>query len=257
MNGTTESYIEIINLSKSFGSHKVLDNINLTVNRGEVVAIIGPSGSGKSTLLRCLNFLARSESGEIKFQNRSWSLNSEGKRYKGKKYEKTLSELRSDVGMVFQNFNVFPHKTAVQNVELGLIKVRKMTKNSAREIAIKKLEQVGLGDKINQYPDKLSGGQKQRIAIARALALEPKVMLFDEATSSLDPELVGGILEEIKRLANTGITMLVVTHEMGFAFQVAHRIVFMDSGKIVEVGTPDEIRNSQESRTRAFLSAIL
>lgn len=159
--------------------------------------------------------------------------------------------------MVFQNFNVFPHKTAVQNVELGLIKVRKMTKKSAREIAIKKLEQVGLGDKINQYPDKLSGGQKQRIAIARALALEPKVMLFDEATSSLDPELVGGILEEIKRLANTGITMLVVTHEMGFAFQVAHRIVFMDSGKIVEVGTPDEIRNSQESRTRAFLSAIL
>lgn len=166
MNGTTESYIEIINLSKSFGSHKVLDNINLTVNRGEVVAIIGPSGSGKSTLLRCLNFLARSESGEIKFQNRSWSLNSEESALKEKNM-KTLSELRSDVGMVFQNFNVFPHKTAVQNVELGLIKVRKMTKNSAREIAIKKLEQVGLGDKINQYPDKLSGGQKQRIAIAR------------------------------------------------------------------------------------------
>ncbi len=161
------------------------------------------------------------------------------------------------MGMVFQNFNVFPHKTAVQNVELGLIKVRKMTKNSAREIAIKKLEQVGLGDKINQYPDKLSGGQKQRVAIARALALEPRVMLFDEVTSSLDPELVGGILEEIRRLANTGITMLVVTHEMGFAFQVDHRIVFMDSGKIVEVGTPDEIRNSLEPRTRAFLSAIL
>lgn len=159
--------------------------------------------------------------------------------------------------MVFQNFNVFPHMTTAQNVMLGLTKVRKMSKNEARKAAEAALSSVGLSDKFDQYPEKLSGGQKQRVAIARALALKPKVMLFDEITSSLDPELVNGILEEIRRLAGTGMTLVIVTHEMNFAFQVAHRIVFMDEGKIVEIGSPEQIRNTIEPRTRTFLSAIL
>jgi len=173
------------------------------------------------------------------------------------RYQKALIGLRGDIGMVFQNFNVFPHMTATQNVMLGLMKVRNMNKSEARKTAEVELSRVGLSDKFDQYPEKLSGGQKQRVAIARALALKPKVMLFDEVTSSLDPELVSGILEEIRRLAGIGMTMVIVTHEMNFAFQVANRIVFMDGGKIIEIGSPEEIRNTVEPRTRTFLASIL
>lgn len=252
------AFLELRNVSKSFGTHKVLDCINLTVAEGEVLVVIGPSGSGKSTLLRCINFIAAPDEGEVIFEGHVWkTFKTKFNMFAGRKYEKKLTELRSEIGMVFQNFNVFPHMTAAQNVVLGLTKVRGMGKSEAREAALLALGQVGLSDKVDQYPEKLSGGQKQRVAIARALALKPKVMLFDEATSSLDPELVNGILEEIRRLAKSGMTMVVVTHEMNFAFQVAHRIVFMDQGKIVEIGSPEEIKKTTEPRTRSFLSAIL
>lgn len=252
------TFLELRGVSKSFGEHKVLDQINLTVAEGEVLVVIGPSGSGKSTLLRCINFIAAPDEGEVIFEGHSWKVfRSKFNFVANRKYEKKLTILRSEIGMVFQNFNVFPHMTAAQNVVLGLTKVRKLGKAEARLAAVAALSQVGLSDKVDQYPEKLSGGQKQRVAIARALALKPKVMLFDEATSSLDPELVNGILEEMRRLAKAGMTMVVVTHEMNFAFQVASRIVFMDQGRIVEIGTPDEIKRTTEPRTRSFLSAIL
>lgn len=252
------TFLELRGVSKSFGEHKVLDQINLTVAEGEVLVVIGPSGSGKSTLLRCINFIAAPDEGEVIFEGHSWKVfKSKFNFVANRKYEKKLTILRSEIGMVFQNFNVFPHMTAAQNVVLGLTKVRKLGKSEARLAAVAALSQVGLSDKVDQYPEKLSGGQKQRVAIARALALKPKVMLFDEATSSLDPELVNGILEEMRRLAKAGMTMVVVTHEMNFAFQVASRIVFMDQGRIVEIGTPDEIKRTTEPRTRSFLSAIL
>jgi ABC-type polar amino acid transport system ATPase subunit len=256
--GGTNILLEMKNVSKSFGDHKVLSDINLSINKGEVVCIIGPSGSGKSTLLRCINFIAPPESGEIVFEGRPWkTFHSKFNILANRRYENTLPNLRSDIGMVFQHFNVFPHMTAVENVMLGLTRVRKFDRKTAREIAEKGLQQVGLGDKIDQYPEKLSGGQKQRVALARALVLNPKVMLFDEVTSSLDPELVSGILDEMRRLAKAGMTMVVVTHEMNFAFQVANRIAFMDQGKIIEIGTPEQIKNTSEPRTKAFLSSIL
>jgi ABC-type polar amino acid transport system ATPase subunit len=252
------AFLELRDVSKSFGTHRVLEQINITVAEGEVLVIIGPSGSGKSTLLRCINFIAAPDEGEVIFEGHIWKIfKSKYNFLANRRYEKALTVLRSEIGMVFQNFNVFPHMTAAQNVMLGLTKVRKLGKSESRQAAEAALSQVGLADKIDQYPDKLSGGQKQRVAIARALALKPKVMLFDEATSSLDPELVSGILEEIRRLAKAGMTMVVVTHEMNFAFQVASRIVFMDQGRIVEIGTPDEIKQSIEPRTRSFLAAIL
>jgi ABC-type polar amino acid transport system ATPase subunit len=252
------AFLQLKNISKSFGFHKVLDGINIDVAEGEVLVIIGPSGSGKSTLLRCINFIAAPDSGTVIFQGHSWRVfHSKFNFLANRRYQKALAVLRSDIGMVFQNFNVFPHMTASQNVMLGLTRVRKMSKGEARKSAEEELNRVGLSDKFDQYPEKLSGGQKQRVAIARALALKPKVMLFDEATSSLDPELVSGILEEIRRLAGIGMTMVIVTHEMNFAFQVATRIVFMDQGKIVEVGTPEQIRNTAEPRTKTFLAAIL
>ncbi len=251
-------FLKLVGVSKTFGNHRVLDKIDLAVSEGEVLVIIGPSGSGKSTLLRCINFIAAPDEGEVIFQGHSWkAMSSKYNFLANRKYEQKLTVLRSEIGMVFQNFNVFPHMTAAQNVMLGLTKVRKQSKDNARKAAVEALSQVGLAEKVDQYPEKLSGGQKQRVAIARALALQPKVMLFDEATSSLDPELVNGILEEIRRLAKAGMTMVVVTHEMNFAFQVAHRIVFMDQGRIVEIGTPDQIRKTTEPRTRSFLSAIL
>jgi len=232
--------------------------VNLNVAKGEVVCIIGPSGSGKSTLLRCINFISPPDSGEIVFDKVSWrSYRSKFNVLANLRYEKKLPQLRAEIGMVFQHFNVFPHMTTLENVSLGLQKVRKIKKDEAKQVATKSLEQVGLSDKLQVYPDQLSGGQKQRVAIARALALNPKVMLFDEVTSALDPELVSGILDEIRRLVREGMTMIIVTHEMKFAFQVAHRIVFMDQGKIVQVGTPEEIRNTQEPRAKAFLSSIL
>ncbi len=250
--------LQLKNVGKRFGDHVVLSEINLEIAKGEVVCVIGPSGSGKSTLLRCINFIAPPEEGEVIFEGRSWKrFHSALNFIANRKYEAQLPKLRAEIGMVFQHFNVFPHMSAIENVMLGLTKVRGKNRNEAREIAERSLRQVGLGDKLDQYPEKLSGGQKQRVAIARALALNPKVMLFDEVTSALDPELVTGILDEMRRLASDGMTMVVVTHEMNFAFQVATRIVFMDAGRIVTIGTPDEIRNTTEPRARAFLSSIL
>lgn len=259
MNQNSSDYLlEIKSVSKSFGELHVLKDVNLNVAKGEVVCIIGPSGSGKSTLLRCINFISPPDSGEIIFDKVSWrSFRSKFNVLANLRYEKKLPALRAEIGMVFQHFNVFPHMTTLENVSIGLQKVRKMSKEKAKEVASQSLEQVGLSDKLGVYPDQLSGGQKQRVAIARALALNPKVMLFDEVTSALDPELVSGILDEIRRLVREGMTMIIVTHEMKFAFQVAHRIVFMDQGKIVQVGTPEEIRNTQEPRAKAFLSSIL
>ena len=259
MNQNSSDYLlEIKSVSKSFGELHVLKDVNLNVAKGEVVCIIGPSGSGKSTLLRCINFISPPDSGEIVFDKVSWrSYRSKFNVLANYRYEKKLPALRAEIGMVFQHFNVFPHMTTLENVSLGLQKVRKMKKDKAKEVAAQSLEQVGLSDKLQVYPDQLSGGQKQRVAIARALALNPKVMLFDEVTSALDPELVSGILDEIRRLVREGMTMIIVTHEMKFAFQVAHRIVFMDQGRIVQVGTPEEIRNTQEPRAKAFLSSIL
>ena len=205
-----------------------------------------------------MNFISPPDSGEIVFDKVSWrSYRSKFNVLANLRYEKKLPQLRAEIGMVFQHFNVFPHMTTLENVSLGLQKVRKIKKDEAKQVATKSLEQVGLSDKLQVYPDQLSGGQKQRVAIARALALNPKVMLFDEVTSALDPELVSGILDEIRRLVREGMTMIIVTNEMKFAFQVAHRIVFMDQGKIVQVGTPAEIRNTQEPRAKAFLSSIL
>jgi ABC-type polar amino acid transport system ATPase subunit len=259
LNQNSSDYLlEIKSVSKSFGELHVLKDVNLNIAKGEVVCIIGPSGSGKSTLLRCINFISPPDSGEIVFDKVSWrSYRSKFNVLANFRYEKKLPALRAEIGMVFQHFNVFPHMTTLENVSLGLQKVRKMKKDKAKEVAAQSLEQVGLSDKLQVYPDQLSGGQKQRVAIARALALNPKVMLFDEVTSALDPELVSGILDEIRRLVREGMTMIIVTHEMKFAFQVAHRIVFMDQGKIVQVGTPEEIRNTQEPRAKAFLSSIL
>jgi glutamine transport system ATP-binding protein len=255
---SSDYLLEIKSVSKSFGELHVLKDVNLNVAKGEVVCIIGPSGSGKSTLLRCMNFISPPDSGEIVFDKVSWrSYRSKFNVLANLRYEKKLPQLRAEIGMVFQHFNVFPHMTTLENVSLGLQKVRKIKKDEAKQVATKSLEQVGLSDKLQVYPDQLSGGQKQRVAIARALALNPKVMLFDEVTSALDPELVSGILDEIRRLVREGMTMIIVTHEMKFAFQVAHRIVFMDQGKIVQVGTPAEIRNTQEPRAKAFLSSIL
>jgi len=253
-----QSLLQLKNVGKRFGDHVVLSEINLEIAKGEVVCVIGPSGSGKSTLLRCINFIAPPEEGEVIFEGRTWKrFHSPFNFIANRRYEAELPKLRSEIGMVFQHFNVFPHMTAIENVMLGLTKVRGRTQSEAREIAERSLKQVDLGDKVDQYPEKLSGGQKQRVAIARALALNPKVMLFDEVTSALDPELVSGILDEMRRLASEGMTMVVVTHEMNFAFQVAHRIVFMDAGRIVTVGTPEEIKNTNDPRARAFLSSIL
>lgn len=256
---TVTSLLRLQGVSKHFGALQVLDDVNLDVSTGEVVVIIGPSGSGKSTLLRCVNLLAVPDAGEIVFEgsrvtpppSRRWNP------VAGRRERQELQRVRSHVGMVFQHFNVFPHLTVLDNVVLGLTRVGGLDAQAARERATTQLSTVGLSDKLQVYPAKLSGGQKQRLAIARALALDPTLMLFDEVTSALDPELVGGVLAEMKKLALAGMTMLVVTHEMGFAMEVADRIIFMDHGRIVEQGTPERMRNPQHERTRAFLSAIL
>lgn len=239
--------ISIDNLHKCFGSLEVLRGINLQIKQGEVVVIIGPSGSGKSTLLRCINRLEEITSGTIIVDG--YDINDKNT---------DINFIRTEVGMVFQQFNLFPHMKALQNVTLGPIKVRKMDRREAEEFGMALLEKVGLKDKAHVYPDKLSGGQKQRVAIARSLALRPKVMLFDEVTSALDPELVGEVLEVMKTLASEGMTMAVVTHEMGFAREVADRVIFMDEGVIVEENRPHEIfGNPQNKRTRSFLSMVL
>jgi glutamine transport system ATP-binding protein len=239
--------IKIKGLYKNFGSLEVLKGIDLHIKLGEVVVIIGPSGSGKSTLLRCINLLEDITSGTVIV---------DGLDLKDKNTD--INFIRTEVGMVFQQFNLFPHMTAMENVTLGPIKVRKMSKKDAQRLGVELLQKVGLEDKANVYPDQLSGGQKQRVAIARSLALTPKAMLFDEPTSALDPELVGEVLEVMKALVLEGMTMVVVSHEMGFAREVAHRVIFMDEGVIMEENTPEEIfSNPQNDRTRSFLGKVL
>jgi glutamine transport system ATP-binding protein len=239
--------IRIENLHKYFGSLEVLRGIDLHIKPGEVVVIIGPSGSGKSTLLRCINRLEEITSGSVIVDG--YDINDK---------DTDINLIRTEVGMVFQQFNLFPHMKALQNVTLGPIKVRKMVRSEAEALGMTLLQKVGLEDKAQVYPDKLSGGQKQRVAIARSLALKPKVMLFDEVTSALDPELVGEVLEVMKALAMEGMTMAVVTHEMGFAREVADRVIFMDEGVIVEEDSPQKIfTNPQSERTKSFLSVVL
>lgn len=239
--------IHVNNLNKSFGQNQVLKGINEHITKGEVVVIIGPSGSGKSTFLRCLNLLEEPTSGEIIF---------EGNNITDKKAN--LNKLREKMGMVFQQFNLFPHKSVLENITIAPIKVKSQSKDQANKKAMELLNLVGLTEKAEAYPGSLSGGQKQRIAIARALAMEPAVMLFDEPTSALDPEMVGEVLSVMKDLAKAGMTMVVVTHEMGFAKEVGDRILFMDGGNIVEEGTPEEIfSNAKHSRTKDFLSKVL
>jgi polar amino acid transport system ATP-binding protein len=241
------SLLRIIDLHKRFGDLHVLKGINLSVKRGEVVVIIGPSGSGKSTLLRCINRLEEPTSGKIIL---------DGVDITDRKVD--INKIRQRIGMVFQQFNLFPHLTALQNITLGPTKIKGMDKREAEELAMKLLEKVGLADKADYYPSQLSGGQQQRVAIARALAMNPEVMLFDEVTSALDPELVKEVLDVMKQLAKDGMTMLVVTHEMGFAREVGDRVIFMDEGVIVEEGNPEKIfSNPENERTRKFLSMIL
>ena len=239
--------IEVNNLKKSFGDLEVLKDINMKVESQEVVCVIGPSGSGKSTLLRCLNLLEEPTDGDIFIEEDNLV-----------DPKMNINELRQRLGMVFQQFNLFPHMTVLENITLGPIRLKSRTKNEANELGTKLLEKVGLVDKADVYPDNLSGGQKQRVAIARALAMEPHIMLFDEPTSALDPEMVGDVLQVMKDLAEEGMTMVIVTHEMGFAKEVADRVIFMDEGFIVEEGTPEEIfDNPQNERTQAFLSKVL
>lgn len=239
--------INVNNLHKYFGDNEVLKGIDETINKGEVVVVIGPSGSGKSTFLRCLNLLEVPTEGEIIF---------EGKNITDK--NTNINEIREKMGMVFQQFNLFPHKTVLENLTIAPINVKNKSKNEAVKTAKDLLKKVGLLDKEEAYPSSLSGGQKQRIAIARALAMEPEVILFDEPTSALDPEMVGEVLNVMKDLAKEGMTMVVVTHEMGFAREVGDRILFMDGGKIVEQGTPEEIfDNPKNPRTKDFLSKVL
>jgi polar amino acid transport system ATP-binding protein len=254
----TEPLLRLCSITKSFRSVEVLHGVDLDVGRGEVVCIIGPSGSGKSTLLRCVNFIAPPTSGTVVFDGHEYRPPVEHRWVPGlgRGERRRLTRLRSEIGMVFQHFNVFPHLTAEQNLMLGLRKTRGLSRAEARERARAELAAVGLSDKVGVYPSRLSGGQKQRVAIARALSLDPKLMLFDEATSALDPELVAGILDVIRSLAAAGMTMLIVTHEMRFALEVADRIVFMDEGRLVEAGPPEQFRAPHETRTQAFLSSL-
>jgi ABC superfamily ATP binding cassette transporter, ABC protein len=239
--------INIKNLNKKFGANEVLRDINLTVEKGEVVAIIGPSGSGKSTLLRCMNLLDVPSKGKVIFEDNELT-----------QHNVQLDNLRQKMGMVFQNFNLFPHKKVIENVMLAPLLLHKDSKDQLKEKALYLLEKVGLKDKADSYPNQLSGGQKQRVAIARALAMEPDVMLFDEPTSALDPEVVGDVLKVMRQLANEGMTMVIVTHEMNFAKEISDKVVFMADGVVVESGTPQNIfENPQHSRTQNFLSRVL
>ncbi|WP_156855659.1 amino acid ABC transporter ATP-binding protein [Oceanobacillus sp. AG] len=239
--------ITVKNLHKSFGNNEVLKGINCEIADEEVVCVIGPSGSGKSTFLRCLNLLEAITDGEVII---------DGDNLGDPKIN--INKIRTEVGMVFQHFNLFPHKSVIENLMLAPMKVRKISKAAARKRGMDLLEKVGLAEKAEQYPSQLSGGQQQRVAIARSLAMEPKLMLFDEPTSALDPELVGEVLEVMKRLAMDGMTMVVVTHEMGFAREVCDRVFFMDEGVIMEEGDPNQIfTDPQNKRTQAFLNKIL
>lgn len=238
--------IKMIDVYKSFGKNEVLKGINLHVERGEVVVIIGPSGSGKSTVLRCMNYLEEPTSGDVIVDGMNLNV------------KENINNVRAEVGMVFQRFNLFPHMTVLDNITLVPQKIRKMSKEEAEKIALELLAKVGLQDKADSYPQQLSGGQQQRVAIARALAMKPKVMLFDEPTSALDPEMVSEVLDVMKNLAKEGMTMVVVTHEMGFAKEVGTRVLFVDEGKILEEGTPKDVfEHPTNERTQLFLSKIL
>ncbi len=241
------SIIEFSGVDKFFGDFQVLEGIDLTVDEGEVVVVIGPSGSGKSTLLRCINGLEAISSGELVV---------DGTRPGEKGTD--LNLLRSEIGMVFQQFNLYPHMTVAQNIQLAPMKVKKVSAKEADERCMRLLERVGIPEQANKYPESLSGGQQQRVAIARGLAMEPRIMLFDEPTSALDPEMISEVLEAMAGLAEGGMTMVVVTHEMGFARRVADRVIFMDEGRIVEVGPPEHFfQNPKHERTKRFLSQIL
>ena len=238
--------IKLENVHKSFGKNEVLKGIDLHIEKGQVVVIIGPSGSGKSTVLRTMNYLEEPTSGKVIVDGMDLSDKSK------------LNEVRAEVGMVFQNFNLFPHMTVMENLTLAQTKVRKISSDEAKKIGQSLLDRVGLKDKANAYPDSLSGGQKQRVAIARALAMKPKVMLFDEPTSALDPEMVREVLDVMKSLAEEGMTMVIVTHEMGFAKEVADRVLFVDGGLILEDDTPEKVFDAPTNdRTKLFLSKIL
>ena len=241
------SIITVKNLRKSFGKLEVLKDINAEVQEKEVICVIGPSGSGKSTFLRCLNRLEDISGGEVVINGHNIT-----------DPKININKVRQDVGMVFQQFNLFPHKTVLENITLGPIKILSISKEAAEKMALELLDKVGLKEKSSSYPGELSGGQKQRVAIARALAMNPKIMLFDEPTSALDPEMVGDVLEVMKQLAKEGMTMVVVTHEMGFAREVGDRVIFMDGGYIVEENEPNQLfGNPQHERTKAFLSKVL
>ncbi len=239
--------LKVKDLKKSFGNHEVLKGIDEEIKKGEVVCVIGPSGSGKSTFLRCLNLLEEPTSGDVILDD---------EKINDPKVD--INQVRQKLGMVFQNFNLFPHKTVLENIIMAPVQVAKVSEEEAKAKAMKLLETVGLADKADAYPKSLSGGQQQRVAIVRALAMEPEAMLFDEPTSALDPEMVGDVLDVMKELADEGMTMVIVTHEMGFAKEVADRVIFMDGGYIVEEGTPLEIfENPKEDRVKEFLSKVL
>lgn len=243
------SFVEIRGLSKKFGQNVVLSDINLDIRKGDVVAIIGPSGTGKSTLLRALNLLEKPEKGEVSIEGKIYDLTT--------KSAKKKLELRKSTEMVFQQFNLFKNKTALENVMEGLLIVKRMKKEDARQLAINQLEKVGMGDRLHHYPRHLSGGQQQRVAIARALAMEPKMLLMDEPTSALDPELVSEVLLTVKKVAQEGNTILLVTHEMNFVKKVANRVIFLENGKVVADGTPKEIfENPSNDRLKEFLVKI-
>lgn len=239
--------IIVMDLVKKYGDNTVLNNISTTINEGDVVCIIGPSGSGKSTFLRCLNRLEEIHSGTILVNGENLTTD-----------KTNLNKIRQHIGMVFQHFNLFPHLSILENIVLAPMDLKKISRKEAEERAVKLLDSVGLADKKNAYPDSLSGGQKQRVAIARALAMEPDIMLFDEPTSALDPEMVGDVLNVMKRLAKQGMTMVIVTHEMGFAKEVANRVMFIDGGNFLEDGTPEQIfDHPQHERTKDFLNKVL
>lgn len=241
------SIVEVKQLKKSFGEHEVLKSIDLEVEEGEVVCIIGPSGSGKSTLLRCLNRLEDIQGGSVLIKGEEIT-----------SADIDINKVREHIGMVFQHFNLFPHLSILDNISLAPVELGKMSEQEAEDYARELLETVDLSDKVDAYPRSLSGGQKQRVAIARALAMKPDIMLFDEPTSALDPEMVGDVLAVMQNLANEGMTMIVVTHEMGFAREVADRVVFMEEGYVVEVNTPDQLFNQpKEERTKEFLDKVL
>ena len=244
--------VRVVNVRKRFGDNEVLKGINLEVLRGKILVIIGPSGSGKSTLLRAINHLETVDEGEIWIEDVQVTLP-----LKGRKYEKHINQIRQELGMVFQHFNLFPHMTVMGNITMAPMLLKKIPRKAAEEAARQLLKKVDLIDKVNFYPAQLSGGQKQRVAIARALAMEPKVMLFDEVTSALDPELIGEVNKVMKKLAEEHMTMLIVTHEMRFAAEVADHVVFMADGVIVEQGPPDQLfQNPAEERTRRFLAEV-